>query len=179
MNNYKTNDAVPSGQVKALKRPRWGNRYGRLKVDEVIRVLALTSSIDKATQETGVAARTIRHWLQADTAFKEQLRLAKREIFEPGYAELRVEFPKTVRALVEMRDNPNVSDAVRLGAMRTLMEYGQQVDMTDHYDGKLEELEAKTINAVVDTTDNSTNDNNDGWINRTPDWKDQPQDWQQ
>ena len=108
-NNY------PNGQVTTLKRPRWGNGYGRLKVDEVINVLVLTSNVEQASQQTGVAIRTIRRWLQLDNEFNEKLRLAKREVFESGYAELRVEFPKTVKALVALRDDTTVSDAVRLG----------------------------------------------------------------
>ena len=80
-----------------------------------------------------------------------------------------------------MRDNPNVSDAVRLGAMRTLMEYASQVYMLDHYDKKLKQLEARTINAVDDgaiANVPETNDVPNAPI--TPEfWKDPPQDWQQ
>lgn len=179
-NNYK----IANDQTTAHKRPRWGQHHSSLKIDKVITILALTSDVELASKETGVAVRTIHKWRQSDDEFKEKYRLAKRELFEPGYSELRVEFPKTVRALVKMRDDTNVSDAVRLGAMRTLMEYGKQVDMMDHYDGKLDQLEAKTINAIdsgaitnVPETNTST-----AWVSNTSDWKDttdRSPDWDQ
>jgi hypothetical protein len=165
----------PNDQVKTHKRPRWGNGYSRLTVEKIINILAHTYDVELASKETGVAERTINRWLQLDVAFNEKLHSAQLEIYKPGYTDLRVEFPNTVRALVKMRDNPNVSDAVRLGAMRTLMEYASQVYMLDHYDKKLKQLEAKTINAV----DAGVPENNDEWASNTPDWKDQPQDWQQ
>jgi hypothetical protein len=175
MNNFKAHsDGATTG-----KRPRWGQHYSSLKVDKVVSILVLTADIQQASKETNVAVRTINRWLQQDNEFREKLRLAKRELFEPGYSELRIEFPKTVRALVKMRDDTNISDAVRLGAMRTLMEYGKQVDMMDHYDGKLEQLEAKTINAVETGVITQDSETNDEWTSNTPDWKDQPQDWQQ
>lgn len=171
--------AKPESVVKP-KQPRFGQHYGRRKVDEVISALILTPHVKAAAEKTGVNITTIYRWSKEES-FKEKLRLAKREIFEDGYTLLRQEFTNTVCALVKMRDDPNISDAVRLGAMRTLMEYGSQVDMMDHYDGKLAQLEAKTIDAVDSAVPETTTDNdgtNDGWINRTPDWKDQ-QDWQQ
>jgi hypothetical protein len=175
----------PNDKPKTHQRPRWGQGYSRLTVEKIIHILAHTYDVELASKETGVAERTINRWLQLDDKFNEKLHSAQLAIYQPGYTNLRVEFPKTVSALVKMRDNPNVSDAVRLGAMRTLMEYASQVYMLDHYDKKLKQLEARTINAVDDgaittvpETSNAPNTPN------TPEWwkdplQDQPQDWQQ
>ena len=164
------------------KQPRFGNHYGRRKVDEVISALIMTPHVKSAAEKTGVNITTIYRWSKEES-FKEKLRLAKREIFEDGYTLLRHEFTNTVKALVVLRDDLTTTDAIRLGAMRTLMEYGKQVDMMDHYDGKLEQLEARTINAFDDgaiANAPETNTTSDGVIqNNAEFWKDPPQDWQQ
>jgi hypothetical protein len=63
--------------------------------------------------------------------------------------------------------------------MRTIMEFGRQVDLTDHYDARLEKLELKTINAVDAATPTDVPVSSNGWVDGKADWKDQKQGWPQ
>jgi hypothetical protein len=163
---------------RGIRPPKYGNHYSRRKVDEVIALIVLVNPpIDQISKKTGVSERQLYRWYK-DDEFIERLNTARHNVYEPGNMVLRQEYKNTVLALVAMRDDKNVSDAVRLGAMRTLLEYGRMVDVNDYYAAKLAKLESKTIDATAQAIPVSDNAGPE-WASNTPDWKDQPQDWQQ
>jgi hypothetical protein len=163
-----------------VRPPKYGNRYGRRKVAEVINVIVTLNPTDaEIAQMTGVCEKTIYRWYQQEW-FIDLLRIAYHRIYEPGNIILRQEYKKTVEALVKLRDDTLESAAVRLGAMRTLMEYSRLVHLTDQYDAKLKNLELKTIDAVDSGAIANGPETSDGSIQNNHEWwKDQPQDWQQ
>jgi hypothetical protein len=147
-----------------VRPPKYGNRYGRQKVEEVINLIVTANpTFAHITKMAGVCEKTLQRWYQQEW-FLERLSLAYHRMYEPGNAILRQEYKNTVLALVNLRDNTSENSAVRLGAMRTLMEYSTNVHITDYYDEKLRKLEAKTIDAVpVITSEPQWVNNNNNW----------------
>ena len=90
-------------------------------------------SLHLGAERCGVNERTLRRWLAHDPEFKAEHDAARRALYEVGMCRVQALTAKGVETLEELLDAKKFP-AVRLGAARTLVEFGihQHDTETDH-----------------------------------------------
>ncbi len=103
----------------------------------LVALLAAGRPYNECAHEAGVSVRTIGR-LMADTAFKSEVAAARNELVQRIAGRLADAGAETVKTLVELRDGAE-SEAVRLGAARSVLEYltrlREHVELADRLAG--------------------------------------------
>lgn len=109
--------------------------------DRAIVALLSAKTLTDAAERAGVAERTIRRWLADDDAFKAALADARRAAFQAGMSRVQALTADAVSTLEALLAT-DVSDAVRLGAARTIAEIGIHQQDAEQILRRLDEIES-------------------------------------
>jgi hypothetical protein len=94
----------------------------KAKREAVIAALLCSPSYEVAAQQAGVAKSTIHRWLQSPP-FRQQYDLARQQALDGVLTYLRHTMTVTVQTLFAIVQDPVSSDAAKIAAGRTLLEY--------------------------------------------------------
>jgi hypothetical protein len=99
------------------------------------------NTIGAAAQRCHVSERTLRRWMAEDEAFKQELATARRTMFEAAMNRLQPLAAQAVDTLAALM-KPSAPPSVRLGAARTVAEFGIHRDDAETILRKLGDIEA-------------------------------------
>jgi hypothetical protein len=117
------------------------HRGRQLADDPLLKALACGATIENAALQASVSPRTA-HRRMADKKFRRRLQLARADMAQRTTGALTASSLEAVRTLMELLKPPN-PPAVRLGAVRTILEMGlKQREATD-WEERLTALEER------------------------------------
>jgi hypothetical protein len=119
--------------------------YGRHEL--AISALLTSGSITEASQKTGLSERTIYRYLR-NPEFQSMFKQAKMRLLDGAISKLRTEASGAVDVLAAIAHDRNASDTARVAAARSILQFAVEYGQTADIEERLQELEAKTIDAV-------------------------------
>jgi hypothetical protein len=126
----------------------------RRKFDIAIAALMSTRTIADAAVKSGIHYKTLIRWMKL-LDFIERYNEAKSQLMTATVNKLRDVAFESVTELSAIAKNPGTSDAARVTALRTLLEFSFRGDEAEFIKARIDELEQKT---------NSSSDSQSGWI---------------
>ena len=115
---------------------------GKKKIDAaLIAALAWGATIESAAQKANVSERTVYRRL-TDPAFQERLTNLRSETLQRAAAILTAASLEAVKTLVALQ-NPSVPAAVRLGAARSILEFGAKLRESAELERRIAALEQR------------------------------------
>jgi hypothetical protein len=115
---------------------------GKKKIDAaLIAALAWGATIESAAQKANVSERTVYRRL-TDPAFQERLTNLRSETLQRAAAILTAASLEVVKTLVALQ-NPSVPAAVRLGAARSILEFGAKLRESAELERRIAALEQR------------------------------------
>src|SRR5262249_52252040 len=109
--------------------------------DALLLALACGASVEQAARQCGLSARTVYRRL-AEPDFRRRLQALRGDMVSRTAGTLTAAATEAVRTLLELLKN-SVSDAVRLGAARAVLEIGMKVREVADLEERLAELEQR------------------------------------
>jgi hypothetical protein len=132
----------------------------RNKYEVLVQALLVKRNIAEVSNATGVPVRTIYRYL-ADTQFQEMFKESKLKLMDNALLKLRGAADLAVDTLIEICKDQYANQAVRLAAATRILEFGNTADLRDRFDGRLGQLELKTLTAGATIEASSTEPNQD------------------
>ena len=130
-----------SAEVRdAMRMQGHGTKSATVRERAIVALLS-ENTITAAALRCSVNERTLRRWMAEDEAFKQELATARRAMFEAATNRrqpLAAEAVDTLAALMQ----PSAPPSVRLGAARTVAEFGIHRDDAETILRKLGDIEA-------------------------------------
>jgi hypothetical protein len=115
---------------------------GRENADEALAAaLACGATVEQAAAKAGVSGRTA-YRRQKDPAFRRLVQAARGDIVQRAGGLLTGAALESIKTLLELQRPPS-SPGVRLGAARSVLEFGLKVREAAELEGRLAELERR------------------------------------
>jgi len=119
------------------------------KIDAaLVAALAWGATIESAAQKANVSERTVYRRL-TDPAFQERLTNLRSETLQRAAAILTAASLEAVKTLVALQ-NPSVPAAVRLGAARSILEFGAKLRESAELERRIAALEQRHSQTAID-----------------------------
>lgn len=115
-----------------------GNRAAR--DEQLLLALAAGATIPQAAKSSGVSESTARRRME-DPAFQDQLRKLRSQVFDSVMGQLTFAASGAVRTLRKLMADEGVSDTVRLGAARAILEHCGKLRGELDLEARIAELE--------------------------------------
>lgn len=134
-------------------------RAGRNKYELVVREMLVTPQVKTVAIKTGIPLRTLTRMV-ADPQFQLMFKEAKLKLMDDALLKLRNAADTAVDTLIALCKSEYTSDAIKLAAACRILEFGDAADVKERFEGRLESIEAKTVEGAVITATNAWTDTN-------------------
>jgi hypothetical protein len=115
--------------------------YRKKGEDELALALACGASVDHAAHKSGLTPRTVYRRL-SQPAFRQRVQALRADMVQRAAGTMTAASLEAIRTLVELLP-PQVPDAVRLGAARTILEVGMKLRQVADFEARLAAVEAQ------------------------------------
>lgn len=125
-----------------------GTNSARNKYEVIVQAMLVTKQIKDVATVTNTSYRTL-YRILADPQFQQMFKEAKLKLMDDALLKLRNASDLAVDTLIELCKDQYAAPAVRLAAACRILEFGNDADVKDRFEGRLEQLELKTIEGAV------------------------------
>ena len=134
--------ARPQKPAGARRTPAEGHgRKSAASREQAILALLTERTLDRAAARCGVNEKTLRRWQTEDASFVEEFEAARAAMFQAGMSRIQTLAGDAVNTLEDLLAATE-APSVRLGAARTIAEFGMHQHEAEAILRKLGEIEA-------------------------------------
>jgi hypothetical protein len=113
------------------------------RTEQAVVALLTSPTLEEASTQLGVTSRTLRTWLHEDEALRLAYQDAKRQLMGHTLSRMQKITAAAVTRLETILENPEVKDAVAVGAARVVLDLALRAVVLEDLDQRITRVETE------------------------------------